>query len=540
MPVYLLLKSCYPKETGPNERIAKPLKSQKTDFMQITKSQLITRIFLVLGILVLVNIIAAEYHYRLDFTADQRYTLSKATKKILRNTDKPVTVNAYFSKDLPARVAKAKRHFKDLLIEYRNHAEQDFVFKFINPNKDKESERKAQKKGIKPFVLGTRKRDQVQRQRAYMGAVIQIGNQSEVISRIKPEGPVEYKLSSNIHKLTQSDKPTIAIFKGQGGISKNNLGQALKDLKVLYNVESYELKASEPIPSKFRTGIIVNPKDSFSEGVLKRLDDFLASGSNLFVATDYIDAKVNEQRLSLLHTGLEDWLENKGIEIKENVLIDAQCGAVQVRRQIRGRAINQRIKFPYFPIVQKFEEHPVTKGVSQLFLPFSGTVDSGKNKSLNFNILARSSKKSGTLTIPNSINVNKEWRESDFPGSYLPVALSAEGHFGGTENVSRMVVVASDNLIQKQDKQQTRRNRRNRVREGNANFLVNAVDWLSDQMGLAELRTQGVDARPLEDLSDQNKNLLKYANAFAPIILILVVGGIRFQIQQSKRKRWMS
>lgn len=507
--------------------------------MQITKSQLLTRIFLVLGILVLVNVLSAEYFYRLDFTANQRYTLSKATKQILSDLDKPVTVNAYFSKDLPARVAKAKRHFKDLLTEYSTHADQDFVYNFINPNKDKESEKKARRKGIKPFVLGTRERDQVQRQRAYMGAVIQVGDQSEVISRIQPQGPVEYKLSSNIHKLTQSDKPSIAVFKGQGGITKDDLGQTLQDLNVMYNTEEYELKPNEPIPDKYRTGIIINTADSFSRGVLDQLDKFLQAGNNLLIATDRVEDNIQQQRLSRANTGLEKWLDNKGITLNNEVLIDAQCGAITVQRPVQGRRIRQRVKFPFFPIIQKFEEHPVTKSVSQFFLPFSSIIDTGSQKNLDFSILARTSKKTGQVSLPHTIDVNKDWKESDFPESHKPIAIAAEGNFQGSKNVSRLVVVGSDKLIQKQQNNQGR-SARTQVRDGNANFFVNAVDWLSDQMGLMELRTQGVDARPLEDVSDQNQNLLKYGNAFAPIILILVIGLIRYQIQQAKRKKWQT
>ncbi len=507
--------------------------------MQITKSQLLTRIFLVLGILILVNVLSAEYFYRLDFTADQRYTLSKATKKILRNLEKPVTVNAYFSKDLPARVAKAKRHFKDLLTEYSNHSEKDFVYNFINPNKNEKSEKKARRKGIKPFVLGTRKRDQVQRQRAYMGAVIQIGDQSEVISRIEPEGPAEYKLSSNIHKLTQSEKPSVAVFKGQGGIAKNDLGQTLQDLKVMYNVEEYQLKTNDRIPSKYRTGIIVNTSDSFSQPVLNQLDKFLKAGNNLLIATDRVEDNLQEQSLSTANTGLEKWLENKGITLRDQVLIDAQCGAIQVQQTAQGRRVMRNVKFPFFPIIKKFEKHPVTRSVSQLFLPFSSTIDTGEETGLNFHVLARSSKKTGQVSLPHSINVNKNWKESDFPKNHEPIAIAAKGKLGVSDSVSRLVVVGSDKLIQKQKKNQGRRGR-TKVREGNANFFVNAVDWLSDQMGLMELRTQGVDARPLDDISDQNQNLLKYSNAFAPIVLILVIGLLRFQIQQAKRKKWQA
>lgn len=508
--------------------------------MQINRSQLLIRISLVLGILILINVLSVEYHYRLDFTADQRYTLSNATEQILKQVEKPVTVNAYFSKDLPARQKKAKRHFEDLLTEYRNHTEEDFVYKFINPNKDQESEKKARRKGIQPFVLGTQKRDQVQRQRAYMGAVIQIGEQSEVISRLQPQGPAEYKLSSNIHKLTQTDKPSIAVFTGFNGISKSDLGQALDDLGVIYNLEEHRLKPGEPIPDKYRTGIIANPADSFPPGVFNQLDQFLSAGKNLVVATDIIDDQLQQQRLKRDDSKLVGWLKEKGFDVSDQVLIDADCGAVTVRRQMQGRGFRQQVRFPYFPIIKNFSDHPVGKGVGQVFLPFCNPIDTTKSKNLDYAILAQSSKKSGLQNLPATINVQKQWQENDFRESHLPVAVGAEGQFGNAQGQSRLVVVGSDNLIPKNENNQPRGRSRPQVREGNANFFVNAVDWVSDQMGLMALRTQGVTARPIEDVSDDNKVWIKYGNAFAPIILILIIGLVRYQIQLRKRKKWQA
>ena len=43
------------------------------------------------------------------------------------------------------------------------------------------------------------------------------------------------------------------------------------------------------------------------------------------------------------------------------------------------------------------------------------------------------------------------------------------------------------------------------VNPDNVNFVANAIDWMSDDSGLADLRTKGVTSRPLEAVEDGTK-----------------------------------
>ena len=79
------------------------------------KKSITLYILIVIGVIILVNTISSHYFFRLDFTADKRFTLSKATKEILRAIDKPVTVTAYFTKDLPPQIQQTEDDFRDML-----------------------------------------------------------------------------------------------------------------------------------------------------------------------------------------------------------------------------------------------------------------------------------------------------------------------------------------------------------------------------------------------------------------------------------------
>src|SRR6266498_1420324 len=121
-----------------------------------TKKSLLKFILLVTGILVLVNVVSDSYFFRLDFTADKRYTLSDATKDILKSVKEPITVKAYFSENLPPDIAKTRRDFKDLLIEYANRSKGKVVYEFINPNEKEETEQEAMQAGIQPVMINVR------------------------------------------------------------------------------------------------------------------------------------------------------------------------------------------------------------------------------------------------------------------------------------------------------------------------------------------------------------------------------------------------
>jgi hypothetical protein len=77
------------------------------------------------------------------------------------------------------------------------------------------------------------------------------------------------------------------------------------------------------------------------------------------------------------------------------------------------------------------------------------------------------------------------------------------------------------------------------LQRDNVSLFVNSIDWLSDDTGLIELRTKGVTFRPIDQIADGRKTLLKYMNFLLPIILVIAYGLIRMQIKRSLRFKRM-
>jgi ABC-type uncharacterized transport system involved in gliding motility auxiliary subunit len=70
--------------------------------------------------------------------------------------------------------------------------------------------------------------------------------------------------------------------------------------------------------------------------------------------------------------------------------------------------------------------------------------------------------------------------------------------------------------------------------------MANAIDWLSDDTGLIELRTKGVKSRPLNaDIEQGTKTFVKYLNFLLPMLLVIGFGIVRNSYRNKKRNKWM-
>ncbi len=501
--------------------------------MKKTKSVYIT-LLLILGIIVMVNILANRFFHRFDLTEDNRYTLSEATRDILETLTQPVTVKAYFSENLPPDVQHLRREFKDLLTEYRSISDGMLAFEFINPNEDEATENEAASAGIMPLQINVREKDQIKVQRAFLGAVVQMGEEEDVIPVMQETEGMEYALSTSIKKLSVIDKPLVGFLQGHGEPGLGQFRQALASLDILYQVEPVELNDTIDELEKYSTVAIVAPTDSFPESHLQQLTDHLAKGRNLLIAMNRVDADLNQGMGSLVTTGLETWLENHGVRVNPNFVYDETCMPIGVQMQQGPFMVTQQVQLPYFPVIVNFPEHLVTTGLEQVVFQFVSSVEFQGDSAINFTPLAQSSTSAGISPAPTYINIMREWTEADFGMARITLAGAVEGPIVGS-NPSRMVVFGDGDFSVNRSQQQ----QQGQLNPDNVSLLVNAIDWLSDDTGLIELRTKGASARPIDELEEGKRTFLKFFNFLFPIVLIIVIGIIRMQYRQNLRTKRM-
>lgn len=497
----------------------------------LTKRKVQTTIFLVIAILVLINILSSRYFFRIDLTADQRYSLSDATKNILKSLDEPVTVTAYFSENLPPDVEKVREDFKDLLIEYSNRSNGEVVYDFVNPNEDQETEMKAQQSGISPIMINVRDKDQVKQQKAYLGALLQMGDKKEPIPFIQPGAAMEYALSTAIKKLSMKNKIQIGLLQGSGEPSLSSLQQLGKELNVMYDVKPITLSDTTNIPANIKTMIVIAPTDSIVDRDFNDLDQFLARGGRLLLAINTVKGNFQNASGELVKTGFPKWLSKYGISIADNFVLDANCSNIMVQQNQGMFRMNIPVSFPYLPIITKFADHPITKGLESVMFPFASSITiAPKDTTVHYTTLATTSDKSSMETLPLYFNIQKQWKSSDFGKSRIPVAVAAEGKIANN-TYSKMVVFSDGDFVVNGAGQQAKQ-----LQADNINLMTNAIDWLSDDTGLVGLRTKGVTSRPLDaQLEDGTKSLIKYVNFLLPIIIIVLFGIVRFQYKKRIR-----
>ncbi len=493
------------------------------------KSSITSTLALIIGIVVVVNLLAYEYHVRLDLTEDRQYTLSKATRDIVQALEEPVTVKAYFSKDLPPNITRTRQDFQDLLVEYANLSDGQVVYEFINPNEKESYEEEAVQNGIRPVLINVREKDQVKQQKAFLGATVQLGEKTEVIPFLQPGAAMEYALSTAIKKISIDDKPVIGFVSGHGEPALSEMAQAGEQLAVLYDARTITMTDSTTIPEEISTLALIRPTDSIPASHLQQLDDFLNRGGSLLVALNSVEADLQRRFGHAQNTGLRSWLHQKGVDVAENFVVDAQCGSVSVPQQFGIFTVQANVSFPYVPVIATFADHAITAGLEAVMFQFASEVRPTDDSTKVFQPLAFSSAHSDALPAPQYFDVTKEWSENDFPRQHIPVAAAVTGEH------LKMVVIGDGDFPVNGPPGQARN-----LEPDNVNLLSNAIDWLSDDTGLIALRTKGVISRPIREVDASTKQILKYSNFLLPILLVIGYGVVRAQKNRAIRLKRMN
>ncbi len=488
-------------------------------------------VILIAAILLVVNLISNRLFFRIDLTEEKEYTLSRATKDILRNISDPVTVTAYFSEGLEPTIAKTKEDLREMLTEYNNYSKGNVDFEFISPESEEEKQ-EAQQNGIGPVLINVRQSDEFKQQEAYMGAVLQMGEQRDVIPIIQPGIAMEYSLSTGIKKISNPDKSSVGIVQGHGEPELySGLQDALPSLSILYNVENLNLDGAEPIGERFKTIALIAPTDSIPAGHFAKLDAFLARGGKLLVAINRVNADLQSSQGFPVNTGLETWLRDKKIDVPAQFLIDEQCGAIPVQQNLGGFIVNSRVQFPFLPILSSFADHLVTGGLEQVILPFASPVNFLGDSSLVFTPILFTSGRSATITAPTFFDIRN--LPSSFTQSNIVAGGVLEGPIVGNTPSKMVIIGDGDFAVTGQGASSN---------PDNINLLVNGIDWLSDDTGLIDLRTKGVASRPIdpeylgEEAAGKRSNI-KLLNFALPIALIIIYGFWRFNRQRNLRLR---
>jgi hypothetical protein len=145
---------------------------------------------------------------------------------------------------------------------------------------------------------------------------------------------------------------------------------------------------------------------------------------------------------------------------------------------------------------------------------------------VKFTPILFSSELSGTQSTPAYLNFQRRWTRGDFPLQSQVLGGILEGPLSG-DVPGKIVVIGDGDFAVNENGQQ--------VNPDNISLLVNSIDWLSDDTGLIGLRTKGVSSRPIRQMEDSTRTLVKWLNFLLPILLVLIYGMIRYQYRKNQR-----
>lgn len=154
-------------------------------------------------LIILVNLVGIRAFARIDLTKTKAYSLSDASKEVVKTIEQPLSIKVFFSSNLPAALSNVDQYVRDILVEYDNAANNNFSYEFFNMEKP-ENINTAQKYGLQQFQIQEIKNNDVGFKNVFMGLVITYADQLEKIDGITSTKGFEYQLTTTISKIVSS------------------------------------------------------------------------------------------------------------------------------------------------------------------------------------------------------------------------------------------------------------------------------------------------------------------------------------------------
>ena len=162
----------------------------------ISKSQEIfwkdvSRLGIGIVLIIAVNILASNYYARWDLTEENRYSLTDATKDLLRELDSVVEIKVYLAGDLPSGFRRLQRSTEEMLEELKVYGGSNIQYTFIDPltavAKENRQDffRQLAESGIQQTNVYDTEDGQRTQKALFPGAILEYGNQGKGIISVE-------------------------------------------------------------------------------------------------------------------------------------------------------------------------------------------------------------------------------------------------------------------------------------------------------------------------------------------------------------------
>lgn len=422
----------------------------------------ITKIFIgnwsiVLLILALfsVNIVTSIWHSRIDLTNEKRFTLSDATKTVLKKIEEPIHIEILLKGDLPSGFKKLGLASEDVLREFKEIAGANFSFQFVSPNERIENSNSSYADsvlslGYYPINMTSQIKDGEEQRVLFPIALIHYNGKLMPVELYKGKTPIisfqelssaesllEYNLISGIAKLIQKEKPIIGYAIGNG----EPTDMSVYDLSELtlqpdYNLQLINIAQQSFINPDCQVLLLVKPSMMFTDAEKLKIDQYIMHGGKVIFFLDRLNAEMDSLQIKNeviaydRDLNLNDLLFRYGVRINPDLLMDLQCDYLPF--DVNGNGQFEFLPWNYFPVLESSNNHPINKNLGFVSARFPNTIDTIEVEGIKKTVILNSSVNSRKISSPALISgrENVAAPEDDkFKAMHLPVAVLLEGKF---------------------------------------------------------------------------------------------------------------
>ena len=534
-----------------------------------------------LGVMLCALLLSHVWVVRWDMTDDRHYSLSEASKHLLRQTDAPVEVTMLLGGDLNAGFRRLQRAANETLEEMS-------VYAPITVNGDGLSV-SGDSLGLNPIVIHEREQNgKTAQTTVYPYAIMQYKNRRAVVTLLKNTRglsgeenlnasieQLEFAFMEALQMLMQDETPRVAILEGHGEPDEAHTYDLMSVLYKYFQVDRGAIYAQDTtinvhVLDGYKAVLIINPQTAFSDEERFILDQYIMRGGTVLWAINGVQFSnlVLQQEgftpIIPLDLGLTDLLYRYGVRVNPALVQDIQCLPIPVNVSSDPQQPNlQPMPWTYAPLLLTSEGSPVTRSLGQVMSTFVSPIDAvGGEDGIDKRILLATSTASRITATPGEVDLNDLNPDMNtFVYQYVPVAVSLEGAFPSAF-AHRMVPehVETDEPIRKSGVRtrqivigagsiplnETQRNqvlpmgydRYTGMQFSNRDFIANAVLWLTDSEGLISLREKSVALRLLNDRRAHQERLnVQLISTISPVAILALIGGIVWIV---RKKRYAS
>lgn len=525
----------------------------------------------------LINILLESYFFRVDLTEEKRYSIKTQTRELLSGLQEDVYIEVFLGGDLNAEFTRFQKAIQETLEEFAVYSHNHVKYSFTDPAAAQGKKAQAEfmndlsARGIQPTNVISNHNGQRVEKIVFPGLIISYDGMESGVMLLKGnkagspaeeinqsiEG-VEFEVARAISRLVNDDRKQVAFVKGHGELDSLNTLSIFQDIREEYDVVNTTL--NNTLLRNFGALVLAKPTRRFSPQDKFFLDQYIMSGKPVLFLIDKLDASMDsasrEDYFALpYNTDLDDLLFKYGVRVNLDLVQDRMAGFYPIVTGQRGGKPQMNVMdFPFFPLINHFPEHPVTRNLDAVLTRFVSSMDSVKADGIKKTPIMFTSQLSRKLGAPVKVSVNdlrtpvpdEQYTtpsiavayllEGSFSSLYknrfLPEGISKEG-FLADGVPSKLIVIGDGDLVRSDYNARTNQARpvgfdvATNYTFANRDLVLNALAYLTDNDGLIQVRNKQVKIRPLDKTLIQDKVKWQLINLVLPLLILTGFGIVR-------------